>query len=264
MIRPTRTDPTSGLTRRQFVHAGLAAVLPGAAACLHSPTDGQFVSEGDPRITARPRTPTIDPVIGESALGIGVLADGFMYVPASYDPAVPTPLLVALHGATRSSADWTPLFDDCEDRGMVLLATDSRQRTWDRVGGFFGEDVRFLDAALDHVYERVNVDPARTAVSGFSDGASYALSLGPNNGDVFPHIIGWSPGFSLPTEPLIGTPRVFVSHGTNDQILPFSNTRDNVVPSLQNLGLEVTFVDYEGGHTLPESIGSTALDWFLG
>lgn len=238
-------------------------MLPGATGCLHSPTGNQSVSEGDPRITARPGGPTVAPEFGQTELGLGSFADGFMYVPASYDPDVPAPLMVALHGATRRSDDWVPFFDVCEARGIVMLATDSRTRTWDRVGGFFGDDVRFLDAALRHLYERINVDSARTALAGFSDGASYALSLGLNNGDVFPHIIAWSPGFSFPTEPLIGTPRIFVSHGTTDSILPFGSTQNRIVPNLRADGYDVTFVDFEGGHTMPPSVRDAGLDWFL-
>lgn len=256
--------PQVHCTRRDFLRSGVVALLPGAAACLHSPTDGQVATHGNPRLTARPRTPTVEPTIGESALGIGAFVDGFMYVPASYDPDVPIPLAVALHGATRSSSDWTGFFDACEDRGIVMLATDSRTRTWDRVGGFFGNDVRFLDAALNHVYDRINVDVDRSALIGFSDGASYALSLGLSNGDIFPNIVAWSPGFSGPAPPLVGTPKIFVSHGTSDTILPFTSTRDRIVPDLRAAGYDVTFVDYEGGHTIPSTIAAAGLDFFLG
>jgi hypothetical protein len=34
------------------------------------------------------------------------------------------------------------------------------------------------------------IDPARLAFAGFSDGGSYALSLGVTNGDVASHVIG--------------------------------------------------------------------------
>jgi predicted esterase len=37
---------------------------------------------------------------------------------------------------------------------------------------------------------------ATLAVSGFSDGASYALSIGPANGDLFTHVMAFSPGFA--------------------------------------------------------------------
>jgi poly(3-hydroxybutyrate) depolymerase len=42
------------------------------------------------------------------------------------------------------------------------------------------------------------VDPQRICVSGFSDGASYALSLGLANGDLFTHVAAFSPGFMRP------------------------------------------------------------------
>jgi len=50
------------------------------------------------------------------------------------------------------------------------------------------------------------------AIQGFSDGASYALSLGLTNGDLFTHVIAFSPGFAAPAEQR-GRPRIYVSHG---------------------------------------------------
>lgn len=58
----------------------------------------------------------------------------------------------------------------------------------------FGPDVLYLNKALHHVFNRYSIDPSRLAVAGFSDGASYALSLGVANGDLFSHIIAFSPG----------------------------------------------------------------------
>ena len=69
---------------------------------------------------------------------------------------------------------------------MSVLAPDSRGTTWDAIREGFGDDVTFIDRALEHVFARVSIDPARVTVGGFSDGASYALSLGLANGDVFP------------------------------------------------------------------------------
>jgi predicted esterase len=43
-----------------------------------------------------------------------------------------------------------------------------------------------------------NVDRSAICCSGFSDGASYALSLGLSNGDLFSHILAFSPGFMRP------------------------------------------------------------------
>ena len=70
--------------------------------------------------------------------------------------------------------------------GVAVLAADSRGTTWDAIRGGFGDDVAFLNRALEHVFGRLAVDPARVALGGFSDGASYAISLGLANGDLFP------------------------------------------------------------------------------
>jgi predicted esterase len=56
----------------------------------------------------------------------------------------------------------------------------------------------YLDQALQHVFETYSIDPGRVGLGGFSDGASYALSLGVANGDLFSHIIAFSPGFMRP------------------------------------------------------------------
>jgi phospholipase/carboxylesterase len=37
---------------------------------------------------------------------------------------------------------------------------------------------------------------------------------------IFTHIIAFSPGFVIPGAGLRGKPRIFVSHGTADRILP--------------------------------------------
>jgi phospholipase/carboxylesterase len=64
---------------------------------------------------------------------------------------------------------------------------------------------------------------------GFSDGASYALSLGLTNGDLFRHVIAFSPGFMAPAARR-GEPPVFVSHITRDGVLPIGVTSHRIVP----------------------------------
>ena len=89
----------------------------------------------------------------------------------------------------------------------LLVSPDSRDSTWDVVRAGFGPDVEFLDRALDLVFARYAVDPARIVAEGFSDGASYALSLGLLNGDLFSDVIAFSPGFVL-AEHRQGRPRL--------------------------------------------------------
>ena len=148
-----------------------------------------------------------------------------------------------------------------ESRNVVVLAPDSRSVSWDLAYGGFGADVKFIDSALAYTFDRCVINPASIALGGFSDGASYALSLGASNGDFFSHLLGFSPGFFGPATQR-GRPKVFVSHGRVDPILPFSWTSTNLVPSLTSQGYSVNFVPFDGGHALPLAVATEAMDWF--
>ena len=62
---------------------------------------------------------------------------------------------------------------------MILVAPESRGATWDWFAtSSFGPDVAFIAAALAQARALYAVDAARLGMQGFSDGATYALSLG--------------------------------------------------------------------------------------
>jgi phospholipase/carboxylesterase len=157
-----------------------------------------------------------------------------------------------------------PLFKSlCEHTGTILVAVDSRGSTWDGIRDGYGPDIEFIDKALNQTFSNHNIDARHMAVVGFSDGASYALSIGIPNGDVFSYIIAYSPGFMAPPV-LRGVPKVFVSHGVADTCLSIDRCSRRVVPKLQNLKLDVSYHEFEGGHTVPESIAKESFNWFLG
>ena len=118
----------------------------------------------------------------------------------------------------------------------------------------------FLDQALQVVFSRYSVDPARVSIEGFSDGASYALSLGLANGDLFSRIVAFSPGFLAPGQ-LRGRPAIFVSHGVKDRVLPIDRCSRRVVPELRIAGYSVEYREFDGGHTVPDDIAADAEAW---
>jgi phospholipase/carboxylesterase len=254
-------DTSHPLSRRAFVRGTLGAlVAPGLLGCRSMAA----VTVEGARLTARPGTPTLAPMTGVlTPLDLGAPRDGYLYVPSSYSPEAPMPLFVALHGAGGEGRSWASYPERAERHRTIVLAPDSRGATWDLVRGGFGPDVAFLDEALRHTFARCHVDPSRVALGGFSDGASYALSLGVANGDLFSHMVAFSPGFYAPGEPITGRPRVWVSHGTRDQILSYANTSGRLVPELRDAGYDVTFVSFDGDHGVPGEISESALSWFL-
>lgn len=193
-------------------------------------------------------------------LELGDDRDGVLYIP---DADGARPLLVVLHGATMSARSMVrPLLSAADDHGVVLLVPDSRGQTWDVIMGAYGPDVAFIDRALAETFAQCRVDPAAIGVGGISDGASYALSLGVANGDLFSRIIAFSPGFIAPLE-VVGEPRVFVSHGVHDRILPIDTCGRPIVGGLRGAGYDVEYVEFDGGHEMPEPIVRAGFTWFM-
>lgn len=214
-------------------------------------------------ITAQPGTPTLAIAEGYTTLGLATPRDGFVYVPTNYEPAEPSRLLVLLHGAGSDRTQWlTPEIEAfAESRSLVILAIESRYATWDVAFlGRYDPDPAFLNEALEWTFERVNVDPARVAIGGFSDGASEAMGIGIANAMLFRRIIAFSP--SLYEVPFgRGQPDVFVAHGTQDDVVPFSFARDRVVARLRSNGMEVNFYIFDGNHSMPSYVQSAAFEW---
>lgn len=189
--------------------------------------------------------------------------DGLLYLPAAHSPDTPAPLIVMLHGAGGDAHDVLPVLQGLADAlDIVLLMPESRSHTWDLLGREYGPDVQFIDRALDALFSRVRIDPARVALAGFSDGASYALSLGLANGDLFTHVLAFSPGFVVVDEQ-VGRPHIFIAHGRDDRVLPVDACSRSVVPRLEKAGYEVRYHEFDGGHAVPEFIAGEAADWFV-
>ena len=215
------------------------------------------------RLCARPGQPTTSVSPGVHRLGLDRARDALLLVPAGYHPEHPTPFVLSLHGAGgNAESGLYPLRELADEAGLILLSPASRGGTWDVIRGGYGPDVAFIDRALTAAFSRCAVDPARLAIAGFSDGASYALSLGITNGDLFRAMVAFSPGFAAPARPH-GCPRIFVSHGTRDEVLPIDRTSRRVVPQLEDAGYDVHYREYDGPHSVPPEIAREAVAWFL-
>jgi phospholipase/carboxylesterase len=216
------------------------------------------------RLTARPgTTAAANTPSGLQPLGLRADRDAQLYIPDSAQKFDRAPLVVSLHGASRNADRGIELLRTLADQhGFLLLAPSSAAQTWDAIGGSYGPDPAFINKALAKTFELRRVDPARIAMAGFSDGASYSLSIGLANGDLFRAVFGFSPGFIVPGE-RAGKPPVFISHGTIDNVLPIDECSRRIVPQLKKDGYRVTYREFEGKHTLPPEVAAEAMQWFM-
>jgi phospholipase/carboxylesterase len=174
---------------------------------------------------------------GLRRLGLGSGRDGLLYIPPGHDATGKTPLALTLHGAGGDArSGLSHLIGLADEFGLVLLAPESRGRTWDVLAGGFGPDVGFIDRALGRTFDRLT------------------------NGDLFTHAIAFSPGFAAPADRR-GKPPVFVSHGKRDRVLPIERCSRMIVPQLEREGYEVSYREFDGPHTVPGEVARGALEW---
>lgn len=237
--------------RRDLLLGGMAAGLPGPGA-----------GRGSLRARPSPKPPGPPLPTGLTRLGLGRRRDALAYAPAGLGE--PAPLLVLLHGAGQGGDGMADAFRSHANRlGFAILAPQSTDVTWPVGRPLGGGEIGMIDTALAAVFARLQVDPARIAVGGFSDGASYALSLGFANGGLFSDVLAFSPGGFEGGEVRSPRARVFIGHGRSDRILPFSNAAA-MVSLFRRAGYDVDFHPFDGGHVMTAAELDAALARFLG
>ena len=247
------------MNRREFssVFGRGMGVLMLSSACRLSTG---MSARADGRLSARTLTNIKTTVVGKIELSVGGDRDAILLVPATTGDLA-LPLLVFLHGAGQNASEMLEYMGSVpEETGVAVLAANSINYTWDGVHDSFGPDVQLLDALLGQVFQKVLIDPSKLTLGGFSDGATYALSLGLINGDLFKRIVAFSPGFVVEGA-VNGKPELFISHGTHDHILPIDSCSRRIVASLKSRGYQVILREFDGDHEVPDDVAREAFLW---
>ena len=222
------------------------------------------------RLSFVPAEPSEGPLPpGRNLLGIAGERDAILFVPTGLEThetrgiSAPVPLFVMFHGAGGFPEKVLPFIEEHAERDKFLvLAPHSMLPTWDIVIGGSGPDLERLHRALTVVTSRYRIDRDRLAFAGFSDGASYALSIGITNGDIASHVIAMSGGFmSVFTQE--GTPKVFIAHGLRDEQLPIETSGRANAAKLKSAGYEVQYIEFNGLHAIQPAIVGKAVQFFL-
>lgn len=204
--------------------------------------------------TATARSPVIVQHIAPSA---------FAYVPATITG--PAPLMVVLHGAGGEARSFLDQFKhDADQRGVVLLSIQSSERTWaQRKPNDDEADVANIKTAIAELTAKAPIDRGRTAVMGFSDGASYALSMGMAYPGLFRTIVAFSPGYAFAPSDIDTDQRILIAHSRRDPILPAANVRD-MIKGLESAGYAPEVHWFNGGHEIDPDLKKAAFDFALG
>ena len=208
-----------------------------------------------------------------ASAGLQKLSDrnGLLYIPTGH--AEPLPLLILLHKAGGSASEWFAGGGSCaryaEKGRFIILAPESPSPSWGTGPKNWDYDYLAINRALEEAFGRCAIDRNRLAIGGFSDGASYALSLGLANGDVFGYIVGFSPGFIVKAHARgrmgrnneVQIPLIYIAHGTADSVLPIASTSRIFASSLRKNGYKVEFQEFGGSHHLSRQVVDQAMAW---
>jgi phospholipase/carboxylesterase len=185
-----------------------------------------------------------------------------LYVPESYAPDRPWPLIVALHGGSGNGRDflWTWV-REAKSLGYLLLAPTAAGDTWDE------PDDRGLLEILTWLDARYGLDRGRILLTGLSDGATFTLLYGLAHPDVYRAL---SPlcGVLHPANEAIGNLErargvpIYLVHGEEDFLFPVAlarYARDRLLAA--GAALEYRELP-ELSHTYPRSENVRILEWF--
>ena len=240
-----------------------ALLLCCSPAAARSP---EMILEGDAAAPAD--TPGVQKLGGNS----------FFYRPARASNSA-RPLIVLFHGAGMSARSFLDGAKSEADRcGCLLLSVQSTGATWDTIGlvgaafrsghatrnQLFGADTGRVEQALSTALNATHADRRAVILAGFSDGASFALSLGLANPAIVRGIIAFAPGFHLEPAAINPKQRLFIAHSPADKILSFERTRDDTVASLKKAGFELSFRPFDGGHQVDKALLADGIDYVLG
>jgi phospholipase/carboxylesterase len=190
-----------------------------------------------------------------------------LYVPESYDADRPHPLVTALHGGSGNGALflWSWL-REARSRGAILLAPTAIGDTWSLMEPEM--DGANLAGILDHVRERWNVDPARLLLTGMSDGGTFTLVSGIQEGSPFTHLAPIAASFhplmmAMAERGRVAGLPIYLVHGALDWMFPVSMAR-TAHAAFDAAGAQVTYREIADlSHAYPREENIRILEWFL-
>lgn len=186
----------------------------------------------------------------------------YLYIPTSYNPANPMPIMFAFHGAGGSGTapaaaqaarnDWSSV---ASANGFIVVA---QAATGSGGGWLANNDSAILNAIISDVFGAYNIEQNRIYAWGFSAGGHFLHALALQNSQFF---AGYGVSAGTLQTPIGGTglpaaaARKIPVHlyvGSSDTVVPPSVVqadRNNFQASGWTLGTNLWYTEFSGGHT---------------
>lgn len=177
-------------------------------------------------------------VINSSLTHNGLTRNYILFIPGSYDPATPAPLVFSFHGYSSNAAlnmNYTGFTAISDTAGFILVHPDgtldgSGTPHWNVGGWTVGstvDDVGFTEAMIDEISASYNVNANRIYSCGMSNGGYMSFKLACELSDRIAAIASvtgsMTPQISSACNPSHPTP-VLQLHGTSDPTVPYNGS----------------------------------------
>lgn len=212
-----------------------------------------------------------------------------IHIPEGFDARKSYPLLVGLHGYGGSADEFGGIWKFMQGKELIYVALEApypfppsgRVRGSHYSWSFPDQNPELGKLADPLVAESVEAVVRQISsryslkgvyLFGFSQGAVYAYYCLSQNPELYQGVIAF--GGHLPLKGVASPFReeelarakgvkIFIAHGRQDPVADFREAllaRDD----LKRLGFDVTFSEFQGGHSIPPSVLSKALLWMGG
>ncbi|MDB5271973.1 MAG: phospholipase/Carboxylesterase [Chitinophagaceae bacterium] len=191
------------------------------------------------------------------------------------------PLILLLHGVGSNEKDLFALADQLPDRFLVVSARGPYAVSHDGYGWYElhfenGKPIYKKEQAeksrllllrfIEQLKEKHTFDAQQVYLCGFSQGGIMSYSVGLTNPEKIKGLAVMSgrlleeiKTITAPVEQLKAL-GIFISHGTQDRVLPIQNARD-AKAYLNQLGLTPLYKEYPVGHTINNEMFADLLRW---
>ncbi len=199
-----------------------------------------------------------------------------VYVPEDYDPEREWPLVVFLHGMGERGDDGhrqaevgigkairqNPERFPC----LVVMPQCSINTTWSSSKNRKGAPAsKHIDAAIEHVMEKYNIDENRVSLTGLSMGGYGTFSYGALNIERFSALMPICGGGNPDNAAALAKRPMWLFHGGADPVVNPEQSR-RMLKAVRDAGGDVQYTEYPGvGHNSWDKAYGTkeAIEWLL-
>ncbi len=202
-----------------------------------------------------------------------------IHVPKSYDPLVPTPLVIALHGGGPGGVDATvvegsgedalPFYvDPANEWGWIVVCPTALVAPWGVRNKPINANVTMIRSLLTEIEMLYNIDLTRVYVTGHSMGGFGSWFFGSKYPEWWTACAPCAGGGG-PDAVLTNDLPVYVYHGSDDPVVPVGSDR-NAASLLRGDGKKKVVKDFvytelDGvKHSFPEWVRKDIFRWFAG